>query len=398
MGTVPLGAPSLRSRLAAGILGGAGALGITITLAVVQAGNGSSDAREAAAAGHAAGAHRAATRSAGTAGSSASVPLSTTTTGPGAPPATSTAPVSDLAAGGIPATALAAYRNAALLEAATDRSCRLPWALLAGIGRVESDHGRFAGAVLHSDGVSTPPIIGIALNGHGTEVVRDTDGGRLDGDPVYDRAVGPMQFIPSTWTGWGRDGNHDGRRDPFNIFDAAAAAAAYLCAAGGDLGTATGQETAVLTYNHSDAYLAEVLGLEKVYARQFGVTIPDLPAVPGGHPRAGLPPADPVSAPAGDRTGATPTSPGSATRPGRPPATPPSSRPGSTAPPTHPPTTGSSTSPCAPASSSSSGTPTGSPTSPSSGSSSSSGTPCAPTSSAPSSPAGSRPDAPDRTG
>src|SRR5437764_60980 len=83
----------------------------------------------------------------------------------------------------------------------------------------------FAGAVLHSDGLSTPRVIGIALNGNGTALIRDTDGGRLDGDTVYDRAVGPMQFIPSTWAGWSVDANGDGRADPFNIFDAAAAAA-----------------------------------------------------------------------------------------------------------------------------------------------------------------------------
>jgi len=138
------------------------------------------------------------------------------------------APASALAASGIPSTALIAYRNAAARVAQTMPGCGLGWPLLAAIGRVESDHGRFAGAVLHSDGLSTPPVIGIALDGHGTALIRDTDGGRLDGDTVYDRAVGPMQFIPSTWAGWGVDMNADGRADPFNIFDAAGAAADYL--------------------------------------------------------------------------------------------------------------------------------------------------------------------------
>lgn len=47
-----------------------------------------------------------------------------------------------------------------------------------------------------------------------------------------------MQFIPSTWsnggpdgTGWGADGNGDGKKDPHNVFDAALAAGGYLCAA-----------------------------------------------------------------------------------------------------------------------------------------------------------------------
>jgi membrane-bound lytic murein transglycosylase B len=208
------------------------------------------------------------------------------------------APASGLAASGIPDTALAAYKNAAAREAARTPACGLSWPLLAGIGRVESNHGRFAGAVLHSDGLSTPRIIGIPLNGNGTAVIRDTDGGRLDGDTSYDRAVGPMQFIPSTWAGWGVDADHNGVRDPFNIFDAAAAAADYLCAAGRDLTTAHGQVQAILSYNYSYDYVSLVMGLEKIYASGVGVSVPVLPtsAEPGhGRPaqRPPLPPVDP---------------------------------------------------------------------------------------------------------
>jgi hypothetical protein len=207
---------------------------------------------------------------------------------------------SPLAADGIPVTALEAYQQAANAENAADPGCHLPWPLLAGIGRVESDHGRYGGAVLRADGTSSKPIIGIPLDGNGTEVVSDTDNGTIDGDPVYDRAVGPMQFIPSTWAVYGRDGNGDGIIDPFNIFDAAAAAAHYLCVAGGDLSTTAGQTRAVLTYNHSAAYLASVLALEHTYASgDPGLIIPaapvDIPPVPtqgpGGAPVP--PPADP---------------------------------------------------------------------------------------------------------
>lgn len=204
------------------------------------------------------------------------------------------APASVLAGSGIPATALAAYQRAAAREAQLAPGCGLTWPLLAGIGRVESDHGRFAGAVLHSDGLSTPQIIGIPLDGHGTALIRDTDGGAMDGDPVYDRAVGPMQFIPSTWAGWGVDGNYDGRVDPFNIFDAAAAAGAYLCAAGGDLTTAGGQVTAILSYNHSDDYVKLVMSLERLYASGAGIVVP-VAADPRRvrHAPAPLPPVDP---------------------------------------------------------------------------------------------------------
>ena len=47
----------------------------------------------------------------------------------------------------------------------------------------------------------------------------------------YDRAVGPMQFIPSTWSVIGVDGDNDGKRNPQDIDDAALATAVYLCSA-----------------------------------------------------------------------------------------------------------------------------------------------------------------------
>jgi membrane-bound lytic murein transglycosylase B len=173
---------------------------------------------------------------------------------------------------GIPAVALGAYGSAELTLAAQRPGCHLSWAALAGIGSVESDHGRYRGAVLQSDGTSKPPIVGIPLDGHGAAVVRDSDGGRLDGDPQYDRAVGPMQFLPSTWRHYGADGDGDGVASPFSLNDAALAAGRYLCAAGGgDLRTAQAWSAAVLAYNNSGAYLAEVTTRGNAYAaRSFG--------------------------------------------------------------------------------------------------------------------------------
>jgi membrane-bound lytic murein transglycosylase B len=276
---------------------------------------------------------------------------SVATVAPASPPEfADVAAVSNLAASGIPSTALAAYQNAAAREAVLRPSCGLTWPLLAGIGRVESNHGRFAGAVLHTDGVSTPPIIGIPLNGNGTALIRDTDGGRLDGDVVYDRAVGPMQFIPSTWAGWGVDANQDGVRDPFNIFDAAAASADYLCAAGRDLTTADGQVAAILSYNHSYDYVDMVMGLEKEYAAGVGAIVPVLPAASTPHEGPPstpptLPPVDPGK-PRGTETppGATPsasttasTASGTSSNSGPPGAGAPSSSPPGEPPPGEPP-------------------------------------------------------------
>jgi hypothetical protein len=102
---------------------------------------------------------------------------------------------------------------------------------------------------------------------------------------VYDRAVGPMQFIPSTWSIYGTDGDGDGVANPFDVNDAALTAARYLCAAGGDLRTHQGQVAAVLAYNHSDEYLAQVLALADAYRRGIPVT-----GVPVGNTSGALPP------------------------------------------------------------------------------------------------------------
>ena len=185
------------------------------------------------------------------------------------------ATVTGLAANGIPNVALNAYRVAAARIGASLPSCRLDWSLLAAIGRVESNHGRFGGAVINPDGTSTPPIIGPALDGVSFALISDTDDGRWDGDIRQDRAVGPMQFIPSTWRSYAVDADGSGVADPFDIDDESLAAANYLCVAGRDLSSDAGQRRAVLAYNHSDSYVAQVLALARSYAA--GIPVADLP-------------------------------------------------------------------------------------------------------------------------
>jgi hypothetical protein len=132
----------------------------------------------------------------------------------------------------------------------------LPWQVVAGIAKVESNHGRYGGATVRADGRVEPPIIGIPLDGtNGTARIRDTDDGVYDDDTVWDRAVGPMQFIPSSWRIFGADGNGDGVRDPHNIIDAVHAAIRHLCPAG----TVTDIEAALFSYNRSSSYVSTVL-------------------------------------------------------------------------------------------------------------------------------------------
>jgi membrane-bound lytic murein transglycosylase B len=175
-----------------------------------------------------------------------------------------TAPQARVAGSDLAVVTLDAYVRAA----ARVEGCGIGWSLLAGIGRVESRHGTYRGASVDDGGDVVPRIIGIRLDGtNNTMVIGDSDGGAYDGDPTIDRAVGPMQFIPTTWRTAGVDGNGDGRSDPHNLYDAAAAAAGYLCRASGGMDGVPDMDRAVFSYNHDSAYVARVVGLAGEYAR-----------------------------------------------------------------------------------------------------------------------------------
>lgn len=169
---------------------------------------------------------------------------------------------------GIPARALTAYVAAAETVESDDPTCRIAWNTLAGIGLSESSHGAFGGATLDEEGVPTPGIIGVPLDGTGgNRAIKDTDDGQLDGDTTWDRAVGPLQFIPATWAEWGADGDGDGIENPQDLDDAALAAARYLCDAGGDLSDSEGWSRAILEYNESGEYARKVSRTASEYAR-----------------------------------------------------------------------------------------------------------------------------------
>lgn len=179
---------------------------------------------------------------------------------------------------GVPVTVLRAYRRAADVLSQADPGCGLRVALLAAIGRVESNHA--AGGTVDDNGTTLEPILGPPLNGNGFAAVADTDRGAYDDDTTWDRAVGPMQFIPSTWDRWGVDGNRDGIADPHNVYDAALAAGWYLCAGERNLRDIVDLREAIFSYNHSDEYVRVVLAWMAVYQGRT-TALPDASASAG---------------------------------------------------------------------------------------------------------------------
>ncbi|MDX2541247.1 lytic murein transglycosylase [Streptomyces sp. WI04-05B] len=220
---------------------------------------------------------------------------------------------------GIPATVLDAYKKAETVLATAKPGCNLPWQLLAAIGKVESGQAR--GGRVDANGTTTSPILGPQLDGNGFALIKDTDNGAYDGNSSYDSAVGPMQFIPSTWAWAGRDGNGDGRKDPNNVYDAALAAGHYLCRFGWDLSTQADLNRAILSYNNSTEYLNLVLSWLEYYRKGIH-EVPDgtgtLPAGNGDHNSG----ASPTPSPGGTTPSPGPSTPGTSTpapaKPGKP--------------------------------------------------------------------------------
>lgn len=170
---------------------------------------------------------------------------------------------------GIPATVLESYRRAAESEQARNPKCNISWPLLAGIGKVESGHA--SNGNVNPDGQLKRPLYGPSLDGtNNTAAVRGAAGG-------WSRAEGPLQFLPSSWSKWGADGNGDGLKDLQNVYDSSLAAAGYLCSDGRDLRSASGLQSAILSYNNSADYVQLVLAWMKAYSNGADA-IPDMPA------------------------------------------------------------------------------------------------------------------------
>lgn len=201
---------------------------------------------------------------------------------------------------GIPGVVLQAYKLAATRVAAETPACKLPWFLLAGIGRIESGHA--GNGNVDEYGNTRSSIRGPALDGSlaGNAVILDANG-------TGTRAMGPMQFIPGTWAAWGSDANGDGKADPDNIFDATYSAGRYLCAGVSDIMAGNNPVSAVYRYNHSMAYVTNVLAWAAAYSVGVMPTqgIPDMHATPVTKPgeKPGTKPGEKPGAKPGEKPG-----------------------------------------------------------------------------------------------
>lgn len=172
---------------------------------------------------------------------------------------------------GIPRRALAAYAGGAIRLSLTWPECGVTWNTLAGIGWIESHHGELYGAHIDDNGNMTEPIFGQPLVGDGTMNIPDFDNGNFDGDPLHDRAVGPMQILPQTWAAWHANGNLDDNEDGQNIDDSVVAAANYLCYSSDTMTTPEGWRKSLWSYNQLDTYANDVMAKANDYAAAIGV-------------------------------------------------------------------------------------------------------------------------------
>ncbi|MGH9031758.1 MAG: peptidoglycan DD-metalloendopeptidase family protein [Acidimicrobiia bacterium] len=162
---------------------------------------------------------------------------------------------------GIDPRLFAAYQSA-------DRWCDgLRWELLAGIGWVESRHASTGGATVdQSTGTVSPAVLGPPLDGTTGRALRAEEwAGQWGITGPWQQAVGPMQFLPGTFSAWAVDGDGDGTTNPHDVDDAVPTAANYLC--GGRDGTVNDERQALRRYNNDDTYVEDVIAYADSLAR-----------------------------------------------------------------------------------------------------------------------------------
>jgi hypothetical protein len=170
----------------------------------------------------------------------------------------------------LPGAAFSAYRRASSTLNESDPNCAVPAALLVGIGRIMSNHGRAAGSQLQTGGLTSDRLIGLT----GTPSA-DTDGGRVDLSPVTDSRVGPLQVLPVQWLEFAPPEVIE--ISPEWIYSSAIVAGRVLCSASSDLNSNEGIHRALNAFTKNASLTEAILGSARQIARTTDIGLGTIP-------------------------------------------------------------------------------------------------------------------------
>ena len=173
----------------------------------------------------------------------------------------------------LPGAAFSAYRRASSSLRGTDGRCEIPAALLVGIGRIMSNHGRAAGSQLQTGGLASDLLIG--LTGAPSA---DTDGGRVDLSPVTDSRVGPLQVLPAQWLEFLPVGAIES--SPEWLYSSAIVAGRVLCSASRELKSNEGIHRALNAFTKNASLTEAILGSARQIARTTDIGLGTIPLDP----------------------------------------------------------------------------------------------------------------------
>lgn len=173
----------------------------------------------------------------------------------------------------LPGAAFSAYRRASSMLQEADGRCEVPAALLAGIGRIMSNHGRAEGSQLQTGGLTSDRLVGLAGS-----PTADVDGGQIDLSPVTDSRVGPLQVLPAQWLEFLPVGAIES--SPDWIYSSAIVTGRVLCSAGKELKSNEGIHRAVNAFTKNASLTEAILGSARQIARTTDIGLGKVPSDP----------------------------------------------------------------------------------------------------------------------
>jgi cell wall-associated NlpC family hydrolase len=173
----------------------------------------------------------------------------------------------------LPGAAFSAYRRASSTLKETDDRCEVPAALLVGIGRIMSNHGRTEDSLLQTGGLTSDRLVGLTGS-----PVADVDGGQIDLSPVTDSRVGPLQVLPAQWLEFLPVGAIES--SPDWIFSSAIVTGRVLCSAGIEIKSNEGIHRALNAFTNNASLTEAILGSARQIARTTDIGLGKVPLDP----------------------------------------------------------------------------------------------------------------------